>query len=214
MTIADDSIMRRSKECYNRTIKKIKANPEDLYKTLVDLNFKYYEDDSEKHEEDSAIPKSDHDYILLDYFENNRALSEELVQAFIKEHESESCNYSLSRRFLKRKSDRALKLLEFGLKSYPTNLELLTALGFISHFLPITSSVIDYYHKALVTEKDLEKFYDILEAFYVLYLSGYYKFEKLQLLFQQDQKKLSIIMEYAKESQKKVDFKKNQINFH
>ena len=48
-----------------------------------------------------------------------------MVQAFIKEHKSEDCNYPLSRRFFKKHLDKAFALLDFGLNYYSTELELL-----------------------------------------------------------------------------------------
>ncbi len=145
-----------------------KKDRKDWSKHLENLGFTWVddEDDREEIEEQIAKAENQHQKALVDFFDDKTSLTNELLDMFLSEKESETPNYPLFRKYFKQGNANLLQLIYFGLKKAPTNVGLLSDLSFFHWIHGLLGEVIERYLIACEFEKDLEKFEVLIKDFY------------------------------------------------
>ena len=119
------------------------------------MGFTWVDDSQEEVEERrNAVSENANQEYLLAYFEGQINFSDHLIEAYIKEIESDNFNFQLFVKFYEAGNDRLLHLLESGLSSQPTNENLLSGLSFFHENRPILSRIISAYMDACNKESD------------------------------------------------------------
>jgi hypothetical protein len=170
ITMIDDDYEKIKREIvFEKAAKAIKENPKNWVKQVEDLGFAYFDDgygDEEELEEKLAKPENPNQELLAAYFEGDLELSDQMLDAFFTEKDSDAPNYPLFRKYFKSGNENLKRLLISGLERSPANIGLLSDLAFFHEFKNILSELIGYYLIACDHEQNLKNFEQLALQFY------------------------------------------------
>jgi hypothetical protein len=171
---------------------------------LEEIGLQYFEgEDTEKIEEDSAVPENDRQKNLVSYFDGKSVLSETTLKLYLKERESDNPNFPLIRKYFKKVNPHLKNLLLFGLKQKPTDMYLLNDLAYFHEFENILEILIDHFISACVQENNMGNFSEMIEEFYdSTFFDGYDAIAQLQQIFPVGTEKRELIDLFASELMK------------
>jgi hypothetical protein len=150
--------------------------------------------------------QNNHQVLLTDYFNGFMELSEDILDAFIVERDSDEPNYPLIRKYFKQGNDRLKELLLAGLSRKPTDITFLGDLCFFHSHKNILSTLLPVFKLACVEEQDSNHFGDIAKLFYFeTEPDGYDALYELLTMFDQQSDKGNILKEISKEVNSKQD---------
>ena len=167
--IDDDYEKIKREIVFEKAAKAIKEDPKNWIKQLEDIGFEYFDDgygDEEELEEKLAKPENPNQELLVDYFEGDIELSDQMLDAFLTEKDSDSPNYPLFRKYFKSGNENLKRLIISGLKRSPAAIGLLSDLAFFHEFKNILSELIEYYLIACDHEQNLQNFEKLALQFY------------------------------------------------
>lgn len=148
----------------------IKKNPKNYRAKLEEAGFTWVDDgygDDEKIEENQAKPTNPNQELLVAYFEEHITLTEQVLNAYLTEKNSDKPNYPLIRRYYKDGNSNLKELILYGLKKAPTNIDLIYDLSFFHQHRNILRELIEFYLLACMREEeDLVKFEELVLSFY------------------------------------------------
>jgi len=101
------------------------------------------------------------------YLEGDTGFSDQVLDTYLAEKNSDSLNYPLFRRYFKKGNDRLKELLLYGLGKCPTDIGLLSDLAYYHEFRNILGELIEAYMTACGREHDLERFSQLVMSFYL-----------------------------------------------
>ena len=159
--IDDDYEKLKREIVFEKAAKAIKEDPKNWIKQLEDIGFAYFDDgdgDEEELEEKLAKPENSNQKLLVNYFEGDMELSDQMLDAFLTEKDSDSPNYPLFRKYFKSGNENLKMLIISGLKRSPADISLLSDLAFFHEFKNILSALIEYYLIACDHEQNLKNF--------------------------------------------------------
>jgi len=176
----------------NKVSTAIKKDPQNWKNSMEEMGFTWVDDSLEGVEERrNAVPENANQEYLLAYFEGKINFNNHLIEAYVKETESDNFNYPLFVKFYEVGNDRLIHLLESGLSSQPTNENLLLGLSFFHENRPILSRIIAAYIEACKKESDTGRLEALCFNFIVdTDADGYDALTELKSLFQSDAEKL------------------------
>jgi len=124
----DDFEKEKRKLVFDEVARVMKAHPNNYMEKLAELGFRWVDDemDEEEIEERAATIRSDNERYLVGCLEGDTALSDQVLDIYLAEKNSDSLNYPLFRRYFKKGNDRLKELLMYGLKKHPTDIGLLS----------------------------------------------------------------------------------------
>ena len=96
--IDDDYEKLKREIVFEKVTKAIKEDPKNWIKQVEDLGFEYFDDgygDEEELEERLAKPENPNQELLVDYFEGDTELSDQMLDAFLTEKDSEQFYYNI-----------------------------------------------------------------------------------------------------------------------
>lgn len=171
------------------------TQPEHWGKALEEIGFKYVEEeDEEEIEERKARPRNKAQRDLVAYFEGQKEISEDLLDALITERYKKRPNERLIRRYFKSANQRLKALIIWGLEKYPASIELLYDLTYYHEFENVLRLLIHYYTTACVNQANLEMFTRLAQDFYYATAADDYEaLEALRELFEPGTEKRKII---------------------
>ena len=146
--IDDDYEKLKREIVFEKAAKAIKEDPKNWIKQLEDIGFEYFDDgdgDEEELEEKLAKPENPNQVLLVDYFEGETELSDQMPDVFLTEKDSDSPNYPLFRKYFKGGNENLKRLIISGLKRSPADIGLLSDLAFFHEFKNILGELIGYY---------------------------------------------------------------------
>jgi hypothetical protein len=163
----DDFEKEKRKLVFKEVARVIKEHPRNYTEKLAELGFRWVDDevDEEAVEERSATIRTDNEKYLVGYFEGETALSDQVLNTYLAEKNSDSLNYPLFRQYFKKGNDRLKELLMCGLKKHPTDIGLLSDLAYYHEFRNILGELIEAYMTACGREHDLERFSQLVMSF-------------------------------------------------
>ncbi len=167
--IDDDYEKIKCEIVFEKAAKAIKEDPKNWIKQLEDIGFEYFDDgygDEEELEEKLAKPENPNQVLLVDYFEGDIELSDQMLDAFLTEKDSDSPNYPLFRKYFKNGNENLKRMIISGLKRSPADIGLLSDLAFFHEFKNILSELIGCYLIACDHEQDLKNFEQLALQFY------------------------------------------------
>jgi len=167
--IDDDYEKIKRKIVFEKVTKAIKEDPKNWIKQVEDLGFEYFDDgygDEEELEEKLAKPENPNQELIVDYFEGDKELSDQMLDAFLTEKDSDSPNYPLFRKYFKSGNENLKRLIISGLKRSPADIGFLSDLAFFHEFKNILSELIGYYLIACDHEQNLKNFEQLALQFY------------------------------------------------
>jgi hypothetical protein len=183
---------------FKQVSESFKKDRKEREKHLEELGFTWVdddEDDQEKTEELAAIPKNINQETLICFFDNKNALSNELLDMFFTEKESETPNYPLFRKYFKKGNNNLKQLILFGLEKHPSNIGLLNDLSYFHWNHGILGEVIKRYLIACDIEQDLKNFDELAKDFYYNTIDdGYDALYELKQKFNVKSEKGNIVM--------------------
>jgi hypothetical protein len=142
-------------------------HPDNYISKLEEIGFQYFEgEDTEKIEEDNAVPENDHQKDLVAYFNGKSVLSESILKLYLEERESDDPNFPLIRKYFKKANPHLKNLLLFGLKQKPKDMYLLNDLAYFHEFENILEILIDHFTSACRHENNIGNFSEKVEEFY------------------------------------------------
>jgi len=164
----DDSEKAKRKVFFRKVAKAIKENPGNYSDKLTEFGFTWFDDevDEEGEEERTATIRNDNEKYLVAYFEGSTELSDQVLDAFLAEKNSDSPNYPLFRVYFKKGNDKLKDLLKYGLEKYPTDIGLLGDLGYYNEFCNVLGELIQAYLLACGKEHELGRFGELVMSFY------------------------------------------------
>ena len=134
---------------------------------LQENGFEWFDDyDSEEEQEGKAVPLNKNQRLLVKYFEGHAALSEGILEAFLKEKYAEDPNLPLLRKYFRKGNSCLKELLLFGIQRCPVDPGLLDDLAFFHSFHGMLGELIEMYMRACKLEQDPETFRILAEDFY------------------------------------------------
>lgn len=210
-----DELTAKEKERYNKVKEALKTTSrQDRNAKLSEMGFEYVEeesDDTEKYEENNAVPANKRQKVIVKYFENQCDLTPDVIQNFLIEIENEEPNYPLLRKYFKQGGAHIVKLLQESLILYPRRESLLNALAYFSVYNEnIFSNLIKAYNFACKTEHDLKLFKEIVKSFYINVSSHDYDvFLSLKELCKDNKQKLDTLIEIEKDFEGEIDLKQS-----
>jgi hypothetical protein len=156
----DDYEKKKHKLIFEKVSKAIREDPENWESQLEQLGFTWFddEDDQEEIEENAATADSIDQEFLVAYFEGHVKLTNEVLDAYQREKNSASPNYPLIRRYFRKGNENLKTLILFGIQKNPTDLDLISDLGFFHEYSNILTELIQVYLKACTEETDLGEF--------------------------------------------------------
>jgi hypothetical protein len=165
----DDSEKEKHKEVFEKVAKAIRENPKNYVEKLAELGFTWVDDeiDDEDVEERSATIHNDNEKILVAYFDGETKLSDQVLDTFLAEKNSDDLNYPLFRRYFKRGNNNLKYLLLYGLEKHPTDIGLLSDLAYYHEFRNILGELIEAYLMACARENDLDRLSELVMSFYL-----------------------------------------------
>ena len=167
--IDDDYEKLKREIVFEKAAKAIKEDPKNWIKQLEDIGFAYFDDgdgDEEELEEKLAKPENSNQKLLVNYFEGDMELSDQMLDAFLTEKDSDSPNYPLFRKYFKSGNENLKRMIILGLKRSPADIGLLSDLAFFHEFKNILSVLIEYYLIACDHEQNLKNFEQLALQFY------------------------------------------------
>lgn len=192
----DYDLNLKSKKLFKDTCKTLKNGANNLYEKLTSLGYEYCDEggdgkDSDIIEEQNSEVKNANQRQLVLYFMGQIELNQAVLSKFLSEKRQKNPNYPLFRKYFRSGNLELKELLLFGLKSDPTNVELLSDLNFFNEFNQILNEVIRAHIKACKLQSDRKKFNELAEMFYFATKPYEYdSFEVLNKLFDKDVKKI------------------------
>lgn len=206
----DDDFDKLSHEAkFDAASKAIKKDPDNWSSSLEELGFTWVDDgygDEEEAEEKTAKAENNRQVLLTDYFNGFMGLSEDTLDAFITERDSDEPNYPLIRKYFKQGNDRLKELLLAGLKRQPTDVTFLGDLCFFHSHKNILSTLLPVFKLACVEEQDSSRFGDLVKLFYFeTEPDGYDALHELLTMFDQQSEKGKILNEISREIDTKQD---------
>ena len=128
----DDFEKEKRKLAFEEVARVMKAHPKNYMEKLAKLGFRWVDDevDEEEVEERTATIRTDNERYLVGYLEGERGLSDQVLDTYLAEKNSDSLNYPLFRRYFKKGNDRLRELLLYGLEKRPTDIGLLSDLAY------------------------------------------------------------------------------------
>ena len=165
----DDFEKEKRKLVFQEVARVIKAHPRNYAEKLAELGFRWVDDeiDEEEVEERAATIRSDNERYLVGYFEGEVELSDQILDTYLAEKNSDSLNYPLFRRYFKKGNDRLKKLLMYGLDKHPTEIGLLSDLAYYHEFRNVLGELIEAYLTACGRENDPERLIQLVMSFYL-----------------------------------------------
>lgn len=165
----DDSEKKGRKEVFEKVAKAIRENPKNYVEKLAELGFTWFDDetDDEAEEEKAATIRNDNEKFLVAYFDGETKLSDQVLDAFLAEKNSDSLNYPLFRRYFKKGNDKLKHLLLYGLEKHPTDIGLLSDLAYYHEFRNTLEELIEAYLRACAKENDMDSFSELVMSFYL-----------------------------------------------
>ena len=167
--IDDDYEKLKREIVFEKVAKAIKEDPKNWIKQVEDLGFGYVDDgygDEEELEEKLAKPETPNQELLVEYFEGDIELSDQMLNAFLTSKDSDSPNYPLFRKYFKSGNENLKRLVKSGLKRSPADIGLLSDLAFFNEFKNILSELVGYYLIACDDEQNLKNFEQLALQFY------------------------------------------------
>jgi len=168
--MVDDDYDKIKREIiFEKVAKAIKKDPKNWSKQIEELGFKWFDDgygDEEELEEKLARPENPNQELLVAYFEGDIELSDQMLDAFLAEKDSDEPNYPLFRKYFKQGNENLKRLIISGLERNLSDIGLLSDLTFFHEFKNILSELIGYYRIACEHEKDLQNFEELALDFY------------------------------------------------
>jgi hypothetical protein len=165
----DDFEKEKRKLVFKEVARVMKEHPKNYTEKLAELGFRWVDDevDEEEVEEKAATIRSDNERYLVGYLEGDTALSDQVLDTYLAEKNSDSLNYPLFRRYFKKGNDRLKELLMSGLAKHPTDIGLLSDLAYYHEFRNILGELIEAYMTACGHEHDLERLSQLVMSFYL-----------------------------------------------
>ena len=165
----DDFEKEKRKLVFKEVARVIKEHPKNYMEKLAELGFRRVDDevDEEAVEERAATIRSDNERYLVGYLEGDTGLSDQILNTYLAEKDSDNLNYPLFRGYFKKGNDRLKELLMYGLKKHPTDIGLLSDLAYYHEFRNILGELIEAYMTACGRETDLDKFSQLVRSFYL-----------------------------------------------
>ena len=205
-----DELTKIAKAKYNKVRETLKETcKKDRHAKLLEMGFEYVEedDDTEKIEENNAIPENKRQKIIEKYFKAQSELYPDIIQKFIEEIESAEPNYPLLRKHFKRGGSHIIKLLQESLILYPCRKSLLNALAYFSLYNSSAfSEMIKSYNIACKAAKDQVLFKELVKSFYInTSAHDYNAFLSLKELYKNDNQKLDLLNRIEKDFEGEVD---------
>jgi hypothetical protein len=173
-----------------------KKNPENYKMELATLGFEWFDDEypDELEEENKAVPENNDQALLVAYFDGEIELSEEIIEAFLKEKLSDTPNDALLRRYFRQGNKNLKALIYRGLEMDPTDDGFLNDLSLIHEFHPMLGELIERYTEACILQEDLDAFAELAQDFYYnTLLDGYEAYYALKEIYNEDTQKGRII---------------------
>jgi hypothetical protein len=164
----DDSEREKRKLLFEQVARAIKEDPGNHVEKLAELGFTWVDDelDEEEIEERAATIRSDNEKYLVGYFEGERDLSEQVLDIYLAEKNSESLNYPLFRSYFRRGNIKLKELLLYGPEKHPTDIGLLSDLAYYHEFRNVLGELIRCYLRACDKEQDMGNFEELVAGFY------------------------------------------------
>ena len=109
--IDDDYEKIRREIVFEKVAKALKKDPKNWTKEVEELGFEWFDDDNgdeEEVEEKLAKPENSNQEFLVNYFEGDIELSDQVLDAFLTEKDSDEPNYPLFRKYFKIRINRLL----------------------------------------------------------------------------------------------------------
>ncbi len=192
-----DEILRIKDELATERINEIfRTKPEYIRMELATLGFGWLDDEypDEVEEENNAAPENEDQKLLVAYFNGEIDLSDELVEVFLKEKQSDRPNYTLFRRYFRQGNVNLKALICHGLEMDPTNEGFLNDLSLIHEFHPMLGELIERYIEACRIQEDLDSFSELAQDFfYNTTLDGYEAYHALKEIYGSDTPKGKVI---------------------
>jgi len=165
----DDSEKKKRKEVFEKVAKAIRENPKNYVERLGELAFTWFDDetDDEAEEERAATIRNENEKFLVAYFEGEIKLSDQVLDTYLAEKNSDCLNYPLFRRYFKRGNDNLKQLLLYGLEKHPTGIGLLSDLAYYHEFRNVLEELIEAYLWACAKENDMDSFSELVMSFYL-----------------------------------------------
>jgi hypothetical protein len=165
----DDSEKEKRKVVFEKVAKMIREDPKNWVEKLAELDFTWVDDeiDEEDEEERAATIRSDDEKYLVEYFEGETELSDQVLDRYLAETTSDNLNYPLFRRYFKRGNNNLKQLLLDGLRKHPTDIGLLSDLAYYHEFCNILGELIKAYLRACERENDPKRFRLLVTSFYL-----------------------------------------------
>jgi hypothetical protein len=165
----DDFEKEKRKLVFREVARVMREHPKNYMEKLAELGFRWVDDevDEEEVEERAATIRTDNERYLVGYLEGDTGLSDQVLDTYLAEKDSDSLNYPLFRRYFKRGNDRLKELLLYGLEKRPTDIGLLSDLAYYHEFRNILGELIQAYMTACGREHDLERFSQLVRSFYL-----------------------------------------------
>ena len=166
----DDFEKEKRKLVFKEVARVIKEHPKNYMEKLAELGFRRVDDevDEEAVEERTATIRTDNERYLVGYLEGDTGLSDQILNTYLAEKDSDNLNYPLFRGYFKKGNDRLKELLMYGLKRHPTDIGLLSDLAYYHEFRNVLGELIEAYMTACGTEHDLERFSHLVMSFYLV----------------------------------------------
>jgi len=165
----DDFEKEKRKFVFKEVARVIKAHPRNYMEKIAELGFRWVDDeiDEEAVEEQAATIATDNEKYLVAYFEGEVELSDEVLDLYVAEKNSDSLNYPLFRRYFKKGNARLKELLIYGLGKHPTDIGLLSDLAYYHEFSNLLGELIEAYLTACGRENDPERLIQLVMSFYL-----------------------------------------------
>ena len=206
----DDDYERIKREIvFEKVAKAVTEDPKNWIRQVEDLGFKWFDDgygDEEELEEKLAGPENPNQELLVAYFEGDIELSDQMLDAFLTEKDSDAPNYPLFRKYFKSGNENLKRLVISGLKRCPADIGLLSDLAFFHEFKNILSELIGYYLNACDHEQNLKNFEQLaLQFYYDTDLDGFDALYELGEKYGPDSDKGKIVRKIIKNQESEAE---------
>lgn len=165
----DDFEKEKRKLVFEEVACVMREHPKNYMEKLAELGFRWVDDevDEEELEEKAATIRSDNERYLVGYLEGDTALSDQVLDTYLAEKNSDTLNQPLFRRYFKKGNSNLKELLIYGLEKHPTDIDLLSDLAYYHEFRNVLGELIQAYMTACGREHDLDKFSQLVMSFYL-----------------------------------------------
>jgi hypothetical protein len=128
--------------------------PETLKEQMTQLDLADLDPEAEARQREAAVPESDDQQLLVDYFEGDGECSERLTAAYLRETRRSEPNDALFLRYHHQGNAQLERLIMACIAKRPADSGLLYDLANIGRFRGNADTAIDCYCRALIHEKD------------------------------------------------------------